>query len=88
MFNLKKTLALLAVPAALTLGGALVVAQAAGPNAGPGAPQHLAAVAGQTEAAEQPDSAPEMAESSEPAEPGGGHVDADNQVDHQATGAE
>jgi hypothetical protein len=82
MFNVRRKLVLIAVPAVLALGAITYgsVALAESHPSGP-ASQSVAA-----ESAEQPETGAEQAEANEPALPGGGHADADNKADTQQEG--
>lgn len=87
MFDLKKKLVLLGIPA-LVAGGALsVVAVAAATPAPTAAVQAEKPEA--AEAAETTNAAEAAAEANEPTLPGGGHADAEGaDVDHQFEGVE
>jgi hypothetical protein len=84
MWNWKTRLAILAVPAALAVGGGAVVAHAAAPSP---APPSSSPAASDT-STEAPDTSPEPAEANEPGQPGGGHADQAGQGDHQWDGVE
>lgn len=84
MFDWKQKLALIAVPAALVVGGLSVTAYAVGPpTMTPPATSQAAEPVG---SAEKPETT--AAEVNEPSLPGGGHSDAAGQVDHQFEGSE
>jgi hypothetical protein len=87
MFNVKRKLVFVAVPAVLALGaiGYGSVALAESHSSGP-ANQSVAAESADS-STEQPETGAEQAEPNEPALPGGGHADPDNgQADTQQEG--
>ncbi len=101
MWDLKRKLAMVAVPSVLALGATAVVAHAAQP--GVGAPVTNTQTATQDATPEAADTSAEgpetataapktaaelAAEANEPAIAGGGHSDAPGQVDHQFEGNE
>ena len=99
MLDWKRKLALIAVPAALAIGGGslAVSAAAAAPSNTPSATQaqttQPAAPASQPEASGQSETGqsetgPEPVEANDPNLPGGGHTDVCDQADHQFDGVE
>jgi hypothetical protein len=86
MWDWKRKLATVAVPAVLGVGATGVIAQAAGPAtaSAPTTVQPAAPAA----PAEAPEPATGTVEASEPSLPGGGHADPPGQVDHQFDGVE
>jgi hypothetical protein len=94
MLDWKRKLALIAVPAALAIGGGslAVSAAAAAPSNTPSATQaqttQPAAPASQPEATGQSETGPEPVEANDPALAGGGHTDVGDQADHQFDGVE
>lgn len=84
MFDWKRKMALLVVPAALMVGAVSVTAHAAAPpTVTAQATSQPAEAPGQTE---QPEAT--TADANEPSLPGGGHSDAAGQADHQFDGTE
>jgi hypothetical protein len=97
MWDWKRKLVVIAVPAVLAIGGTAVIAHAAGPVGG--SPTTLLAATSPSPAAAAPESATEApetaaekaaeaAEPNEPSLPGGGHADPAGQADHQFEGVE
>ena len=91
MLDWKRKLALIAVPAALAIGGGSVAAYAvATPTNAPAVTQTQTtqqAAPPQPEATDQPETAPEPVQANEP-DVAGGHTDVGDQADHQFDGVE
>ena len=95
MLDWKRKLALIAVPAALAIGGGSIAASAPSntPSATqaqttqPAAPASQPEASGQSETG-QSETGPEPVEANDPALPGGGHTDVGDQADHQFDGVE